>query len=49
MSGQNFGYAYVTYTKKKDAYAAIDEMDGTEIRGKIITVQFIDEEEEEEK
>ena len=48
MSGQNFGYAYVVYSKKKDAKAAIEEMDGTEIKGKVISVNFVDDEEEEE-
>lgn len=33
MSGRNYGYAMVVYTKKKDAEEAIEAMDGYKIKG----------------
>ena len=33
MSGRNYGYAMVVYTKKKDAEDAIDAMDGFKLKG----------------
>ena len=48
MSGKNYGYAYVIFTKKKDAHDAIDAMDGHKIKGKVINVSFVEDDDEEE-
>ena len=46
MTGWNYGYAMVVYTKKKDAEDAIEAMDGFKLKGQKIEVSLIDDEDE---
>lgn len=46
MTGQNYGYSIVTYTKKNDAKDAIESMDGFKIKGQKIHVTMIEEDDE---
>ena len=46
MSGKNYGYAMVVYTKKKDALDAIESMHKHKLKGKEIHVEMVEEDDE---
>ena len=46
MTGWNYGYAMVVYTKKWDAEDAIEAMHGFKLKGQKIEVSFIEDEDE---